>query len=162
MNYLENDIDRLNIYFRYKIVNIITVESITGPLDPKGVVLFSSGLFLEASEIGLWLMNVNKDNRGKKTFFFYDKIVKIEEVGNVSPRDLTEEENEIINKFTKNYENKRESEIEEENNDENLPDVVDPSNQNKIIKMIKEVQEGVLSSKKEGKNFLEERTNNLS
>ncbi len=147
MEYLENELDKINRYYRHKLVNIITIPPIYN-ISPDQIPIYFSGIFMEASEIGIWLMYASGDRKGKTDFYYHDKVIKIEEAGKIDINDLDIESKNKIKEAIKNYENKRKEEIEEYNKNVITPDIKDPSDQNGINEMLTKVQEMVLENKK--------------
>jgi len=158
-DYLETELDKLNRFFRYKIVNIITVPTIFGNMDPKNIPQFSTGFFLQASDVGIWILSTSENRKGMKDFFYHDKIINIQEVGQIDLNNLPKFEKDILTQEFKSYEKERKEKIKEEfEKVEEKPDVIDPTDHSGIARRISEVQEMVSKRKeKEENNFLEKR-----
>lgn len=148
-NYIETACDKLNRIFRYKMINIIPVSSIFSPVNPTIIPLFSSGIFLEANELGIWISSTSDENKGKKLFFYHDKIIKIEEIESISANDCKD-----IKKIYDKYDEDRNNEIKDIYED--APDVIDPSDHNRINEMIEKAQKIILENKTN--DFLEKRS----
>ena len=160
-DYFETELDRVNRYFRHKIVNIITIPTIFGHMDPKNIPQFSTGFFLQACDVGIWLLSTADDRKGKRDFFFHSSVIKIEEVGEINLDNLPKFEKDILIQETKNYEQERKERIQEELKDiEQKPDVVDPTDHSEISRRINDVQKMVAERKeqeKDDQDFLEKR-----
>jgi hypothetical protein len=154
-SYLDTDLDDINRYYRYKMINIITVPTIYSPVDVSIVPKLFSGIFLRATEVGIWILSTN-ENKNKRNFFYHDKIIKIEEVDFIDINSLEKNQKEIIESNIKTYEDNRQKEIKEiQKNITNSPDVIDPTDYNKVNEMINKVSQMVLEKKKKDEeNFL--------
>lgn len=152
----ESELDRINRYYKNRIVTLIPTRTAID-YTPDLIPHFCTGLFLEAMESGIWLLSLRTN---KKDFFYHDKIVKIEENELIDPNDLNDETKSIVYQQFKEYDQRKKSELEmfdkmNPNNDK--PDVSDASDTMATMSMIERVQQMVEQSKKD--NFLEERIN---
>lgn len=151
MEYLENELDKINRYYRYKLINVITIPPVYN-ISPDQIPIYFSGIFMEASDTGIWLMYAAGDRKGKIDFYYHDKIIKIEEAGKIDINDLDPDSKNKIKESIKKYEDRRKEEIEEYNQNSVAPDIKDPNDKEGINAMLNKVQEMVLENKKNQEN----------
>ena len=130
--------------FQNRIINVITVPVLYSPVHPDLVPQVCTGIFLEADEVGVWILSKSPTRPGKKEIFYHDKIVKIEEVESFRTVDLPENERKIVEVYYNRVE------VEPEN----LPDVQDPSDTSKISEMLNKVRQ-MVTEKKDVPDYLE-------
>jgi hypothetical protein len=160
MEYFESDLDKVNRYYRFTLVNIITVPTVFN-ISVENIPQVFAGIFLEANESGVWIMSMSESRKGKKYFHYHDKIIKIEEAGKINIDSLEDKYKEEIKRDIRKYEEKRKKEIELYNNDSSIPDVVDPNDTVSVNDMLSKVQEMIKENKKDdGNNFLHKRDKN--
>jgi len=161
-DYLETELDKLNRMFRCKIINVITTPTLFGAIEPSGVPFFSTGIFLEATETGIFTISMSDARKWKKDFFYHDKIIKLEEVGLVSTGEIPSNEREILESTAKQYEERRKTEIDSANKErENVPDNPDPKDQKQTVDMLSKIQKMIIDRKtdKDPHSFLDQRVN---
>jgi hypothetical protein len=158
----ETELDRINKYYRYKIVTIIpSMSSIQ--YTPENIPEFCTGMFLEAMESGIWLMSIKTC---KKDFFYHGQIIKIEENELIDPKSMTKDQREIVEKQFKEYEERRKQENKEyeeriqtrydkDSSGNDIPDVMNPNDIEGTMDMIQKVQKMVEDNRKE--NYLDKR-----
>lgn len=151
MEYLENELDKINRYYRSKLINIITIPPIYN-ISPEQIPNYFSGIFMEATDTGIWAMCMIGDRKGKIDFYFHDKIIKIEEAGLIDINQLEEKDKEQIKNAIKKYEEKRKKEIEAYNKDTDAPDVKDPNDKEQVNDLLSQVQKLVLDNKTNKEN----------
>ncbi len=160
-DYFETELDKLNRFFRYKIVNIITITPIFGNMEPINIPQFATGFFLQASETGVWILSTSDNRKGKKDYFYHNQIIKIEEVGEIDLNGLPQFEKDILIQESNSYEKERKEELKEELKDiEDKPDVTDPKDHSEISQRISDVQKMVEErnqKRDEEQDFLEKR-----
>lgn len=161
MDYLETDLDKINRYYRNKIVTIITTPTMFGPTDIKNLAEFSTGCFLEATDSGVWLLSLSNNLRD---FFYHDKIIKIETSQEIDLTDLSEEQKTTLDTEFKKYEARVQREIDllghnlRKDSNKQVPDVLNPNDNTGINNMIHQVQD-MLKNQEETKDndFLQTR-----
>jgi len=160
MEYLETELDKVNRRYRSKLVNIITIPPIYN-ITPEQIPRYFSGIFMEASDVGVWVMSMSNDRRGKLDFYYHDKIIKIEEAGSINIDELEPDQRDKIKQSIKKYEDNRKKEIESYNAKFDTPDIKDPNDHEGINSMLNKVQQMVLDNKKNNDNspgdFLQKR-----
>ncbi|MFW5794972.1 MAG: hypothetical protein ACOCV1_05770 [Bacillota bacterium] len=152
---MKSSLDKMFDRFKYKIINIITNQTMFGPMGPEVTPDFSCGVFLEIDEYGLWILSLSKTRKYKKEMFYHDKILKIEEVSKI---DIKEFPKEVAKEIEKCYQDYIQLGIEEELPEKDVPDVSDPRDQKKINEFLFKIQETIMENKSnDEKDFLEKR-----
>lgn len=160
MEEIESELDRLNKYYRNKIVTLIPTRTAIEYV-PENIPSFCTGMFLEAMESGIWLLSLRTN---KRDFFYHDKIVKIEEVDLIDINCLPEKTREEVTLELKSYDERKKKEklelqkqiqeiedLKDKSND--IPDVIDPMNISGINEMLERAKKMI-----DENNFLEKRS----